>query len=128
MKDLSIPSQKVGGRNFEEEFGQALFFLPPPQCVPCKTKIETDCRLSITHCDLKCCLASQRKACQQSLLEMIVCIGREAETALAQSITWKVFTRVLTGDCTGPKFNMCRVNLGSMRPIQARPLQHCKNL
>ena len=39
-------SKKVGGRNFEEEFGQALFFVSPtPHYVPCATKIEPDRRL-----------------------------------------------------------------------------------
>ena len=39
-------SKKVGGRNFEEEFGQALFFvLLTPHYVPRETKIEHDRRL-----------------------------------------------------------------------------------
>ena len=42
-------SKKVGGRNFEEEFGQALFFVSPtPHYVPGKTKIEPDRRLFLT--------------------------------------------------------------------------------
>ena len=36
----------MGGRNFEEEFGQALFFVPPtPHYVARETKIEPDRRL-----------------------------------------------------------------------------------
>ena len=36
----------MGGRNFEEEFGQALFFVSPtPHYVARKTKIEPDRRL-----------------------------------------------------------------------------------
>ena len=47
MKDMSI-NQKVGGRNIEEEFGQALFFVSPtPHYVPRETKIEPDRRLSL---------------------------------------------------------------------------------
>ena len=39
-------SKKVGGRNFEEEFGQALFFVSPtPDYVARETKIEPDRRL-----------------------------------------------------------------------------------
>ena len=39
-------SKKVGGRNFEEEFGQALFFVSPtPHYVARETKIEPDRRL-----------------------------------------------------------------------------------
>ena len=41
-------SKKVGGRNFEEEFGQALFFVSPtPHYVPRETKIEPDRRLGV---------------------------------------------------------------------------------
>ena len=41
-------SKKVGGRNFEEEFGQALFFVSPtPHYVPRETKIEPDRRLIV---------------------------------------------------------------------------------
>ena len=44
MKDNQ--SKKVGGRNFEEEFGQALFFVSPtPHYLPRETKIEPDRRL-----------------------------------------------------------------------------------
>lgn len=48
MKDMSInQSKKVGGRNFEEEFSPALFFVSPtPHYVPRETKIEPDRRLS----------------------------------------------------------------------------------
>ena len=35
MKDMSINPKKVGGRNLEEDFGQALFFVSPtPHYVP----------------------------------------------------------------------------------------------
>ena len=46
MKDMSINQKKVGGRNFEEEFGQALFFVSPtPHYVSRETEIEPDSRL-----------------------------------------------------------------------------------
>ena len=39
----------MGGRYFEEEFGQALFFVSPtPHYVPRETKIEPDRRLRLT--------------------------------------------------------------------------------
>ena len=47
MKDMSINPKKVGGRNFEEEFGQALFVYPTPQYAPRETKTEPDRRLSL---------------------------------------------------------------------------------
>ena len=47
MKDMSINQKKVGGRNLEEEFGQALFFVSPtPHYVPRETKIEPDRRIN----------------------------------------------------------------------------------
>ena len=43
MKDMSINQKKVGGRNFEKEFGQALFFVSPtPHYVSRETEIEPD--------------------------------------------------------------------------------------
>ena len=43
MNDMSNQSKKVGGRNFEEEFSQALFFVSPtPHYVPRETKIKPD--------------------------------------------------------------------------------------
>ena len=46
-------SKKVGGRNSEEEFGQALFFVSPtPHYVPRETKIEPDRRLEHTRVTL----------------------------------------------------------------------------
>ena len=40
----------MGGRNFEEEFGQALFFVSPtPHYVARETKIEPDRRLKLSE-------------------------------------------------------------------------------
>ena len=48
MKDMSINQKKWAERNFEEELGQALFFVSPtPHYVPRETKIEPDRRLGM---------------------------------------------------------------------------------
>ena len=59
MKDMSINQKKVGGRNFEEEFGQALFFVSPtPHYVPRETEIEPDRRLTSLRLSLYVALSS----------------------------------------------------------------------
>ena len=68
MKDMSINQKRWAEGIFEEEFGQALFFVSPtPHYVARETKVEPDRRLEKTQTDL----------CKTDILQLFSCDGSD---------------------------------------------------